>query len=149
MTNLIPYLLSMWRWSRCRSREGAAHTREAGEHRGRPATVYSLYACTPPDYQAMMWGGIITFAGWGLYGFMVPRLQASRQAAATTPSSRQTASRHPRHRSRSLHNAGRGFGRSPGPSADQLIPVFVRAARVTSGPEFGPVSLERAAPTSA
>ena len=48
------------------------------------ATVYSLYALYASGYQAMMWGGIITFAGWGLYGFMVPRLQASRQAAATT-----------------------------------------------------------------
>jgi putrescine:ornithine antiporter len=46
------------------------------------ATVYSLYALYASGYQAMMWGGIITFAGWGLYGFMVPRLRISRETAA-------------------------------------------------------------------
>jgi hypothetical protein len=32
----------------------------------------------------MMWGGIVTFAGWGLYGFMVPRLRSSREQPAAT-----------------------------------------------------------------
>ena len=67
------------------------------------ATIYSLYALYATGDTAMMWGGIITFAGWGLYGFMVPRLRSSREEPPR-PSWPPTASRRPRSASRSPHN---------------------------------------------
>jgi putrescine:ornithine antiporter len=83
MTNLIPYLLSMSALVALQVIEKVPRilARRANVV-AFLATIYSLYALYASGYTAMMWGGIITFAGWGLYGFMVPRLRTSRETAA-------------------------------------------------------------------
>ena len=45
------------------------------------ATIYCLYALHTTGTTAMMWGGIITFAGWGVYGLISNNLN-SREAPA-------------------------------------------------------------------
>ena len=77
MTNLIPYLLSMSALVALQKIEKVpAVLAKRANVVALLATLYSLYACYASGYQAMMWGGLLTFAGWGLYGFMVPRLHA-------------------------------------------------------------------------
>jgi putrescine:ornithine antiporter len=39
------------------------------------ATIYSLYALYSTGEQAMLYGGIVTFAGWMLYGLVAGKLQ--------------------------------------------------------------------------
>jgi putrescine:ornithine antiporter len=82
MTNLIPYLLSMSALVALQVIEKVPRVlAKRANVVAFLATIYSLYALYASGYQAMMWGGIITFAGWGLYGFMVPRLRTSRDTA--------------------------------------------------------------------
>jgi putrescine:ornithine antiporter len=83
MTNLIPYLLSMSALVALQVIEKVPRilARRANVV-ALLATVYSLYALYASGYTAMMWGGIFTFAGWGLYGFIVPRLRTSKEEAA-------------------------------------------------------------------
>jgi putrescine:ornithine antiporter len=84
MTNLIPYLLSM---SALVALQVVEKVPRILARRANIvaflATIYSLYALYASGYTAMMWGGIFTFAGWGLYGFMVPRLRTSKENAAS------------------------------------------------------------------
>jgi putrescine:ornithine antiporter len=83
MTNLIPYLLSMSALVALQVTEKVPRVlAKRANVVAALATIYSLYALYASGYTAMMWGGIITFAGWGLYGFMVPRLRISRDTAA-------------------------------------------------------------------
>lgn len=86
MTNLIPYLLSM---SALVALQVAERVPRAIAKRANVvamlATIYSLYALYASGYTAMMWGGIITFAGWGLYGFTVAKRPASQPAAIEDP----------------------------------------------------------------
>jgi putrescine:ornithine antiporter len=83
MTNLIPYLLSMSALVALQVIEKVPRilARRANIV-AFLATIYSLYALYASGYTAMMWGGIFTFAGWGLYGFIVPRLRTSKEEAA-------------------------------------------------------------------
>jgi hypothetical protein len=37
------------------------------------ATAYSLYALYSAGEQAMLYGGLVTFAGWMLYGLVAPK----------------------------------------------------------------------------
>lgn len=87
MTNVIPYLLSMSALVALQTIEKVPPLlAKRGNIVALLATIYSLYALYATGDTAMMWGGIVTFAGWGLYGFMVPRLRISReQAAAAEP----------------------------------------------------------------
>lgn len=74
MTNLIPYLLSMAALVVLQRVEvvpaKAARTANAVAVL---ATAYSLYALYSTGEQAMLYGGLVTFAGWMLYGFVAPR----------------------------------------------------------------------------
>jgi putrescine:ornithine antiporter len=83
MTDLIPYLLSMSALVALQVVEKVPRVlARRGNVMAFLATIYSLYALYTSGYTAMMWGGIFTFAGWGLYGFMVPRLRASKEEDA-------------------------------------------------------------------
>jgi putrescine:ornithine antiporter len=82
MTNVIPYLLSMSALVALQTVEKVPPLlAKRGNIVALLATIYSLYALYATGETAMMWGGIVTFAGWGLYGFMVPRLRISREEA--------------------------------------------------------------------
>jgi putrescine:ornithine antiporter len=85
MTNVIPYLLSMSALVALQTIEKVPRVlAKRGNIVALLATIYSLYALYATGETAMMWGGIVTFAGWGLYGFMVPRLRSSREQPAAT-----------------------------------------------------------------
>ena len=85
MTNVIPYLLSMSALVALQTIEKVPRIlARRGNIVAVLATIYSLYALYATGDTAMMWGGIVTFAGWGLYGFMVPRLHSSREEPAVT-----------------------------------------------------------------
>lgn len=74
MTNLIPYLLSMAALVVLQKVERvptkAARTANIVAV---VATVYSLYALYSTGEQAMLYGGLVTFAGWMLFAFVSPR----------------------------------------------------------------------------
>ena len=82
MTNLIPYLLSMSALVALQKIELVPRilARKANVV-AVLATIYSLYALYATGETAMLWGGIVTFAGWMLYGFVAPSLQV-REAPA-------------------------------------------------------------------
>jgi putrescine:ornithine antiporter len=81
MTNLIPYLLSMTALVALQAIEKVPRVlARRANIVAFLATVYSMYALYATGYTAMMWGGIFTFAGWALYGFMVPLLRSSKEA---------------------------------------------------------------------
>lgn len=83
MTNVIPYLLSMSALVALQTIEKVPRVlAKRANVVAMLATIYSLYALYATGATAMLWGGIVTFAGWGLYGFMVPRLRISREEAA-------------------------------------------------------------------
>jgi putrescine:ornithine antiporter len=83
MTNLIPYLLSMTALVALQKIEKVPRVlAKRANIVAFLATIYSLYACYASGYQAMMWGGLLTFAGWAFYGFMVPRIRTSEETAA-------------------------------------------------------------------
>jgi putrescine:ornithine antiporter len=88
MTNLIPYLLSMAALVVLQKVEGVPRKLARGANVAAVlATIYSLYALHSTGTTAMMWGGIVTFAGWMLYGLVAPKLQGSDTPAleATIP----------------------------------------------------------------
>nr|WP_307775290.1 putrescine-ornithine antiporter [uncultured Cetobacterium sp.] len=71
VTNIIPYLLSM----------AAVNVMQKQEHVpdkkafitdiiAMLASIYSLYALYTAGFEAMMYGSIVTFAGWTLYGLV-------------------------------------------------------------------------------
>ena len=71
MTNLIPYLLCMAALMALQKIElvprKMARTANAVAVL---ATIYSLYALDSAGEQAMLYGGLVTFAGWMLYGLV-------------------------------------------------------------------------------
>lgn len=75
MTNLIPYILSMSALSSLQRTEKvpAASARTANVV-AFIAGLYSLYALYATGTQAMMYGGLVTFAGWMLYSLVAARL---------------------------------------------------------------------------
>ena len=76
MTNLIPYLLCMAALMALQKIELVPPklARKANIV-AVVATVYSLYALYSSGEQAMLYGGIVTFAGWMLYGLVAGKLQ--------------------------------------------------------------------------
>ncbi|MCJ8341671.1 MAG: putrescine-ornithine antiporter [Cetobacterium sp.] len=71
VTNVIPYLLSMASVKVMQKEE------HVNEHKSKItniiamiASVYSLYALYTAGFEAMMYGSIVTFAGWTLYGIV-------------------------------------------------------------------------------
>jgi putrescine:ornithine antiporter len=82
MTNLIPYLLSM---SALMVLQHVEHVSPKLARKANIvavlATIYSLYALHATGTTAMMWGGIVTFAGWGIYGLIANKLNARETPA--------------------------------------------------------------------
>jgi len=82
VTNLIPYLLSMGALPMMQAALGVArHRARAANVVAVLAGVYSLYALYSAGYQAVMWGAIVTFAGWILFGLVDVRLTAASEVA--------------------------------------------------------------------
>lgn len=86
MTNLIPYLLSMAALIALQKVEHvpAVLARKANIA-AVLATVFSLYALYTTGEQAMLYGGLVTFAGWMLYGLIAPRFQTPDTPAPAVP----------------------------------------------------------------
>jgi putrescine:ornithine antiporter len=86
MTNLIPYLLSM---SALMVLQHVEHVSDKLAKKANVvavlATIYCLYALHTTGTTAMMWGGIITFAGWGIYGLIANNLNAREAPAQKLP----------------------------------------------------------------
>ncbi|MEG3014712.1 MAG: hypothetical protein RR795_09745, partial [Cetobacterium sp.] len=45
------------------------------------ASIYSLYALYTAGFEAMMYGSIVTFAGWTLYGLISPKYDVGTNTA--------------------------------------------------------------------
>lgn len=76
MTNLIPYLLSMAALVALQKTERVPpRMARTANIVAVLATIYSLYALYSTGEQAMLYGGLVTFAGWMLYGLVAPRFQ--------------------------------------------------------------------------
>jgi putrescine:ornithine antiporter len=86
MTNLIPYLLSM---SALMVLQHVEHVSDKLARKANIvavlATIYCLYALHTTGTTAMVWGGIITFAGWGIYGLIANNLNARAAPAKKIP----------------------------------------------------------------
>jgi putrescine:ornithine antiporter len=86
MTNLIPYLLSM---SALMVLQHVEHVSDKLARKANIvavlATIYCLYALHTTGTTAMMWGGIITFAGWGIYGLIANNLNARETPSKKIP----------------------------------------------------------------
>jgi len=79
VTNLIPYLLSMAALNVIqRSSDVAERKIKSSTVVAFAASVYSLYACYASGADAMLYGGVVTFAGWTLYGFISKRFDLKK-----------------------------------------------------------------------
>jgi len=89
VTNLIPYLLSMGALPKMQQVLGVeAHRARTANIVAAAAGAYSLYALYSAGYQAVMWGSLVTFAGWILYGAVSRRFSdtpTTPGAAVTLP----------------------------------------------------------------
>lgn len=71
VTNLVPYILCMAAIFIIQHAAGvSAEKRRLTNILAVVGAVYSFYALYGSGYEAMMWGGIVTFAGWTAYGFI-------------------------------------------------------------------------------
>lgn len=74
VTNIIPYLLSMAALKEIQQEAGvAARTARVSTFIAFIGALYSFYALYSSGTQAMIYGSIVTFFGWTLYGFISPR----------------------------------------------------------------------------
>ncbi len=86
VTNLIPYLLCMAALMVLQRVEHVpAKLARTGNIVAVLATIYSLYALHAAGNDAMMYGGIVTFAGFILYGLVAGRQYRETPAATTAP----------------------------------------------------------------
>lgn len=75
MTNLIPYILSMSALSSLQRAENVQpQSARVANVVAFIAGLYSLYALYATGTQAMLYGGLVTFAGWMLYSLVAARL---------------------------------------------------------------------------
>jgi putrescine:ornithine antiporter len=97
MTNLIPYLLSM---SALMVLQHVEHVSDKLARKANIvavlATIYCLYALHTTGTTAIVWGGIITFAGWGIYGLVANNLNAREAPAKKIPKEPSSANGGPR-----------------------------------------------------
>ncbi len=71
VTNIIPYLLSMAALSVIQRMEKSPENKwKINNSVALIASIYSLYALYSAGLEAMMYGSIVTFAGWTLYGLV-------------------------------------------------------------------------------
>ncbi|WJV64020.1 putrescine-ornithine antiporter [Pectobacteriaceae bacterium CE70] len=85
VTNIIPYILSMAALLVIQKMSGI----EAGKARianviAFIGALYSFYALYSSGSDAMMWGAIVTFLGWTLYGLVSARFMASKRISEGT-----------------------------------------------------------------
>jgi putrescine:ornithine antiporter len=86
LTNLIPYLLSM---SALMVLQHVEHVSDKLARKANIvavlATIYCLYAVHTTGATALTYGGIIIFAGWGIYGLIANKLNAREAPAKKIP----------------------------------------------------------------
>lgn len=74
VTNVIPYLLSMGALNVLQKSENVpANKAKVNKLVASVASLYSLYALYASGSEALMYGSIVTFAGWTLYGYVSHR----------------------------------------------------------------------------
>lgn len=79
VTNIIPYLLSMSSLNVLQKAEGVPEGKsKVTTIVALVASIYSLYALYGCGLEAMTYGGIVTFAGWTLYGFVSHRFDLKK-----------------------------------------------------------------------
>ncbi|MEG0136897.1 MAG: putrescine-ornithine antiporter [Cetobacterium sp.] len=82
VTNIIPYLLSMASISVMQKVANVnAHKAHITNIIAFLASIYSLYALYTAGFEAMMYGSIVTFAGWTLYGLISPKYDVGTNTA--------------------------------------------------------------------
>lgn len=81
VTNVIPYVLSMGALDVLQRADNVPDSkRKANNFIGIIASLYSLYALFASGSDAMLYGGIVTFAGWTLYGFISHRFDFNKKS---------------------------------------------------------------------
>jgi putrescine:ornithine antiporter len=79
VTNLIPYLLSMAALNVIQKSSDVTDSKiKSSTIVAFVASIYSLYACYASGSEAMLYGGVVTFAGWTLYGFISKRFDLKK-----------------------------------------------------------------------
>ncbi len=74
VTNVIPYILSMASVKKIQHEAGVEPSKAAtGNAIGLIAGIYSLYAMYSTGAEAMLYGGVVVFAGWTIYGLIATR----------------------------------------------------------------------------
>ena len=118
MTNLIPYLLCMAALMALQKIELVPRKMaRTANVVAVLATIYSLYALYSAGEQAMLYGGLVTFAGWMLYGLVAAEVPRPRGTARGDARRREPVS--------AAGPGGRGQGRGAG-----LTSLRTAAARV-------------------
>lgn len=74
VTNVMPYLLSMAAVPALLSSEKVQNGAGTIKLCAFVGTVYSLYALYASGFEAMMYGSLVTFLGWGIYGVAANKL---------------------------------------------------------------------------
>lgn len=75
VTNVMPYLLSMAAVPLLlKTEKVSASMGNIIKFCAFVGTVYSLYALYAAGFEAMMYGSLATFLGWGIYGLAAGRL---------------------------------------------------------------------------
>ena len=79
VTNVIPYLLSMGAIKVLMKSENVPVNKQKFTNIiALAASAYSLYALYASGAEAMLYGSIVTFAGWTLYGFVSYRFDLKK-----------------------------------------------------------------------
>jgi putrescine:ornithine antiporter len=79
VTNLIPYLLSMAALNVIQKSSDVNDSKiKSSTIVAFVASIYSLYACYASGSEAMLYVGVVTFAGWTLYGLISKRFDLKK-----------------------------------------------------------------------
>ena len=81
VTNIMPYLLSMGAVAVMMKREKCpANQVGVIKFAALVGSIYSLYALYAAGFEAMMYGSLVTFLGWTLYGIAADHLEKKSAA---------------------------------------------------------------------
>lgn len=84
VTNVMPYLLSMAAVSIIQKSENVPNNKVRRTNIiALIGSIYSLYALYASGSEALMYGSIVTFAGWTLYGFVSHRFDLKKDDTCT------------------------------------------------------------------
>ncbi len=82
VTNLVPYLLSMGALKKIQHVEGVPDSKASlPNYIALFSGIYSLYSLYTSGAEAMLYGGLVTFAGWTCYGLIANRFNNDGQKA--------------------------------------------------------------------